>query len=66
MRSAFHGDRVRAGYSVHPANVTVAAFPVIGRGGEWPKMFRMPACDPVAIAIMGFGIFLAAALAFAL
>ncbi len=36
------------------------------RGQEWPKMFRMPAYDPVAIAIMGFGILLAAALAFAL
>jgi hypothetical protein len=29
-------------------------------------MFRMPAYDPVAIALMGFGILLAAALAFAL
>jgi hypothetical protein len=28
-------------------------------------MFRMPAYDPVAIAVMGFGIFLAAAVAFA-
>jgi hypothetical protein len=28
-------------------------------------MFRMPAYDPVAIAVMGFGIVLAAALAFA-
>ncbi len=29
-------------------------------------MFRMPAYDPVAIALMGFGILLAAALAFVL
>jgi hypothetical protein len=28
-------------------------------------MFRMPAYDPVAIVVMGFGIFLAAAVAFA-
>jgi hypothetical protein len=27
-------------------------------------MFRMPAFDPVAIAVMGFGILLAAAFAF--
>ena len=29
------------------------------------RMFRMPAYDPVAIAVMGFGILLAAALALA-
>jgi hypothetical protein len=29
----------------------------------WPKMFRMPAYDPVAIAVMGFGILLSAAIA---
>jgi hypothetical protein len=28
-------------------------------------MFRMPAYDPVAIAVMGFGIVLVAAVAFA-
>jgi hypothetical protein len=28
-------------------------------------MFRMPAYDPVAMAVMGFGIVLAAAVAFA-
>jgi hypothetical protein len=28
-------------------------------------MFRMPAYDPVAIVVMGFGILLAAAVAFA-
>jgi hypothetical protein len=38
----------------------------IGRGHRWPNMFRMPAYDPVAIAVMGFGICLAAALAFGL
>jgi hypothetical protein len=38
----------------------------IGRGHRWPNMFRMPAYDPVAIAVMGFGILLAAALAFGL
>jgi hypothetical protein len=29
-------------------------------------MFRLPAYDPVALAIMGFGIFLAAALVLSL
>jgi hypothetical protein len=38
----------------------------IGRGHRSPNMFRMPAYDPVAIAVMGFGICLAAALAFGL
>ena len=38
----------------------------MGRGHKWPNMFRMPAYDPVAIAVMGFGICLAAALAFGL
>ena len=37
--------------------------PTAGRGRERP-MFRMPAYDPVAIAVMGCGILLAAALAF--
>jgi len=31
-----------------------------------PKMFRMPAYDPVAIALMGFGILFGAVLAFGL
>jgi hypothetical protein len=34
-----------------------------GRGPERP-MFRMPAYDPFAIAVLGFGILLAAAFAF--
>ena len=35
-----------------------------GRGSR-PSMFKMPAYDPVPIAVMGCGILLVAALAFA-
>jgi hypothetical protein len=32
---------------------------------ETPAMFMLPACDPFAITVMGFGILLAAILTFA-
>jgi hypothetical protein len=34
-------------------------------GLEEPPMFKMPAYDPVGIAILGFGVFAVVALAFA-
>jgi hypothetical protein len=36
-----------------------------GSGPQVAMMFRVPAYDPVAIAVLGFGILLAAALTFA-
>jgi hypothetical protein len=43
----------------------IATSSVVSGPCEAPNMFRSPAYDPVAIAVMGFGIALAAAVAFA-
>jgi hypothetical protein len=42
---------------------TATTKPFAGRGREKP-MFKIPAYDPFAIAVMGFGILLAAAFAY--
>jgi len=35
-------------------------------GSEEPAMFKLPAYDPIGIAMLGFGILIVAALAFVL
>jgi hypothetical protein len=54
-------------------NVDLSNFLGLGRGPSWTMgdvgslaMFQIPAYDPIAIVMMGFGVVLAAGLAFVL
>jgi hypothetical protein len=67
FRFAFEMDSRTAGnhISLRGLPLSYAATKTLpGVGAVRGPMFRMPAYDPAAIAVMGCGIFLAAALAF--
>jgi hypothetical protein len=62
LRSSRSGAAARCLRNISPLTLISSAVSGARRG---PIMFRMPTYDPLAIAVMGLGIVLTAALAFA-